>query len=65
MYEAEDKHPGPTGGSHGPSHDSHGPPSHLNRDGVKKEEGEYHSKEATEAAQVNKSQILVVQATAR
>lgn len=43
MYEAEDKHPGPTSGSHGP-------PRHLNRDGVKKEEGEYHSKEATEAA---------------
>lgn len=50
MYEAEDKHPGPTDDNHGPSRDRHGPPRHLNRSGVKKEKGEDHSKEVTEAA---------------
>lgn len=50
MYEAEDKHPGPNDANHGPSHDRHGPPRHLNRGGIKKEKGEDHSKEVTEAA---------------
>lgn len=44
MYEAEDKHPGHTGGNCGLSCDSHCPPRHVNRGGIKKEKAEDHSK---------------------